>query len=482
MTPITSPRIESTGHEPGAVRAFLAYARGTAWVTLAAGLLIVLGWQMEAPDLAALFIGTRPIRIDTAVGFIIGATALLAVLNEAPLSRRLRLPLALAALVLGALSLIERLGVIDLRPGRWILAGNDGWGMGAMPIAVGVFFVALGLHAAIHCCCRDSRAAEILALVMLGTSMITLAALGVSTATGVDSVLSPATPGAAMLLLANALAWIAARPFSPLCAVAVAQGQGGYIARRLLLPAMLLPLVFSWLIQWARTGLGMDDALLTALSAFVTGGCISVLVWWVAYISNHAHFQHSRAATLDNLAHTDALTGLANRRAFDALLSERLHGLRTQDRNFCLLILDADHFKAYNDEFGHPAGDAALRLMGLLLRHSLRPGDHAARIGGEEFVALLEGADPDSARQVAERVRAAFAAHAWPERTITVSVGVAQAQAADTAATLLARADGALYEAKNAGRDRVIVADDPRSEQDTGEDPRELVARHKLHA
>lgn len=444
--------------DPEVVRDFLRFARVVAWITLLAALAIMAGWWLQAPALAALFIGTRPIRLATGIGFMVAAAALLAASSETPRAQRLRLPLALTLLLLGALSLLERLGLFDFGPQHWLLVSPAGSYSATMPLVISSFFVALGLHATTHCCLRSSVVAEALAVIMVGISMAALAAQGVSAAASTDSILSPATPAAAALLFVNAIAWIAVRPAAPLCAVAAARGYGGHVARRLLLPAMLLPLVYSWLIEWARSRLGLDDALLIALSALITGGSVTILIWWVARLGGYIHYQRSKAAVLTDIAHTDALSGLANRRAFDTELAARLRDLHSHERGFSLLLLDADRFKAYNDAFGHPAGDEALQGMGQLLRRSLRPGDHAARIGGEEFAVLLPDTDLDAARLAGERIRSAFAAHPWPRRLITASMGVAQAQKGDTAATLMARADGALYAAKNAGRDRVMTA------------------------
>jgi diguanylate cyclase (GGDEF)-like protein len=459
MTEVSSEPTVTSRLDPLVVHAFLTTAQAVAWITLAAGLAVVIGWQAGLPDLAALYMGAQPIRATTGLAFILSSAALLAALHETPIARRLRLPAALGVLALGLLALMERAGVHDTGLRYWVLV-SGGWTFNAtMPLVAGVYFVMLGLHGIASCRGRGGWIAGTLALVTLATSMVALAAQGVSAAgAGTESVLSPATPGAAMLLFANAIAWIAARPSMPLCAVAAARGQGGYIARRLLLPAMLLPLAYSWLIQWSRGRLGIDDAFLIALSAFVNGGSVAALVWWVAYLSGYGQYQRSRAAALDDIAHTDALTGIANRRAFDKALQAKLRGLRRHGQGFFLLMLDADRFKAYNDDFGHAAGDEALKAFGQVLGRSLRPTDLAARIGGEEFAVLLDGNDREAAQHAGERIRAALAGHPWPRRGLTASIGVAQARATDNTASLLARADKALYAAKQAGRDRVVLA------------------------
>jgi diguanylate cyclase (GGDEF)-like protein len=153
----------------------------------------------------------------------------------------------------------------------------------------------------------------------------------------------------------------------------------------------------------------------------------------------------------------DALTGLANRRRLDADLAS----LRPEPVAF--FMIDVDHFKAYNDAHGHPAGDMLLRQVGETIAGAVRDGDVTYRFGGEEFSVLLRGATPEEAAAVAERVRAAvegrtFAGEATqPDGRLTASVGIAWRHDADSAA-LLAAADGALYEAKRSGRNRVVPA------------------------
>lgn len=154
-------------------------------------------------------------------------------------------------------------------------------------------------------------------------------------------------------------------------------------------------------------------------------------------------------------ASTDALTGVWNRRAFEAMLDAQVLGRQ----RFGLLFVDVDHFKAVNDAHGHDAGDAVLAWLGQVLSGSVRPGDAVARLGGEEFVVLLSGVPMEGALTAAERLRqAAGAAGPAGVPQVTVSVGVAIADPAEgvTADDLMRRADAALYAAKRAGRDRVV--------------------------
>jgi diguanylate cyclase (GGDEF)-like protein len=169
---------------------------------------------------------------------------------------------------------------------------------------------------------------------------------------------------------------------------------------------------------------------------------------------------------LEALSNTDALTGLVNRRRFmDALDDEWKRALRTGG-GIAIAMVDVDHFKKYNDHYGHVAGDTCLRQVAVALRGSVREDvDIVARYGGEEFAVIMPGADAAMVRQVAERMRQAVidldAAHARSEiGRVSVSIGTATSAlaGATTADDLVRLADDALYGAKDEGRDRVCEA------------------------
>lgn len=166
---------------------------------------------------------------------------------------------------------------------------------------------------------------------------------------------------------------------------------------------------------------------------------------------------------LRQLTATDALTGIANRRGFDAALVSEWGRAAREGMKLSLLVIDVDHFKSYNDRYGHAAGDECLRGLAALARQVLRrPTDLVARYGGEEFVILLPATDQAGAMQVAERLRravmaAAIAHAATPGGQLTISVGVAEARpdVTEDPGTLFQEADRALYAAKRGGRNTV---------------------------
>ena len=165
-------------------------------------------------------------------------------------------------------------------------------------------------------------------------------------------------------------------------------------------------------------------------------------------------------ALLEAQAHHDALTGLANRRAADRLLEAELSHHRRHGHRLGALLVDVDHFKRVNDGHGHAAGDAVLQAVAKALAGVLRTSDHAARVGGEEFLVLLRETDAAGLAAVAEKLRAAVEALVLPEvGRVTASVGTSLSQPDDAAAALLARADAALYAAKRVGRNRVVAAE-----------------------
>lgn len=168
--------------------------------------------------------------------------------------------------------------------------------------------------------------------------------------------------------------------------------------------------------------------------------------------------------TMEGQAMSDALTGLRNPRFFDPYLEQELEQAQRDREQTSVIMLDLDHFKDFNDTYGHPAGDEALRTFARVLGASIRSSDVAARYGGEEFVVALHHAGLDDARQVAEKIRAAVeqtVVEIGPGRygRITASLGVASTETqVQELRALVAMADAALYRAKQSGRNRVEVA------------------------
>ena len=163
-----------------------------------------------------------------------------------------------------------------------------------------------------------------------------------------------------------------------------------------------------------------------------------------------------RNALLAVLAESDELTGVKNRRSFLDALDTEFAQARREGSSLSLMMLDIDHFKDYNDSFGHPAGDEVLRGVAALLRDNIRGHDVAARIGGEEFVVILPGVAAAASRAICERLCSTLASHPWPLRPVTASLGVATlSDLADRPATLIDQADRALYASKGRGRNRV---------------------------
>ena len=175
---------------------------------------------------------------------------------------------------------------------------------------------------------------------------------------------------------------------------------------------------------------------------------------------NHGMLEEANRR-LQQLATTDALTGLPNRRALEACLVEQQHGAVTSGRSLSLLMIDVDHFKRVNDTYSHETGDLVLQRVAAVLRSCMRETDTISRYGGEEFVVLLRGLAHGAALAQAERLRSALAGDTKANVAVTISIGVATATGDDwekEVSMLLAEADKALYMAKRDGRNCVRSA------------------------
>jgi diguanylate cyclase len=171
---------------------------------------------------------------------------------------------------------------------------------------------------------------------------------------------------------------------------------------------------------------------------------------------------HQSLAMTTIEATRDTVTGLANRRGFNDAIEQACERANSDDKPFCLLMLDIDHFKNFNDSFGHLMGDSVLSLVGVTLKQSIKGQDFAARYGGEEFAVILPDTALRNAKVVAEQIREKIMGRELKKRSsgerlggITVSIGVACHQSGERSRPIIERADACLYEAKRAGRNCV---------------------------
>jgi diguanylate cyclase len=174
-------------------------------------------------------------------------------------------------------------------------------------------------------------------------------------------------------------------------------------------------------------------------------------------------------------AKTDTLTGLPNRRALDEFFRKAQIAAMEQGEPLSVLLIDIDHFKKFNDDFGHGVGDQVLKLMAKVLQEKVREVDLPARYGGEELIAVLPGADLAACHGVAERIRRSICECQITRRStgevlpgITVSIGVGQFQLGESMADLIDRCDLALYRAKKTGRNRVVIETEVDRERKAG--------------
>lgn len=224
-----------------------------------------------------------------------------------------------------------------------------------------------------------------------------------------------------------------------------------------------------------RHVLGIQNQFWAVAFVAVTVGLVLQLV-----VSNRAALRRERnlvrtaaqlrevSAELDRLARTDALTGIANRRAFFDVLGVEFRRSRRYGRQLSVLMLDLDHFKDVNDRWGHPFGDHVLRQVADIIATNVRESDILGRYGGEEFAVALPETTVEGAEAVGEKLRQAVEAHEFraegippdgePPVRITVSIGVAALPVEEDQdeVELIGRADQALYEAKRTGRNRVV--------------------------
>lgn len=204
--------------------------------------------------------------------------------------------------------------------------------------------------------------------------------------------------------------------------------------------------------------------LVLAVMATVLGVVIQDLV---TRMRRERNLAEERGRIIEELALTDPLTGIDNRRGWERMIQRSVGQARRHSQPLSLAMLDLDHFKKYNDAHGHQAGDDFLREVALDWEERTRIEDHIARYGGEEFVITLPNTDLAGAKTIVERLRTDLPAPGEdPEARITCSAGIAEWDGSETVRELVARADEALYKAKDEGRDRTVAIEAPAREPD----------------
>jgi diguanylate cyclase len=219
---------------------------------------------------------------------------------------------------------------------------------------------------------------------------------------------------------------------------------------------VLLPITLWLFFQPGQIALGLAVASTTFMAGALRGTRVLNSAMQGNLLLGHELKMANRIA--DHIARTDELTGINNRRAFMELGEQTTRLCQRQRQPLSALLLDVDHFKQINDTYGHSAGDLVLKQIGSLMAQQFRAADVCGRIGGEEFAVLLADTDTQAATSVANKFRqeVANATLQWQGHTlqVTVSIGVASHNA--DLGTLLQRADAAMYQAKNSGRNRVV--------------------------
>lgn len=437
------------------VKRYMVFSRIVAWVLVLVSLATLATWSSGIVPLLGLVLSHAGMRAGAACAFLLSGCALL-LGKRAP---RTSIALSLTVMLFGATAMLEFVVDQDALIWRWLNEWLPAWSerpAGRMTELAALSFTLMGaVGAAIvfgrGVWLREASALGVIAIVMASTASYGLVLAGDS------AILLQRLPiMTASLLLLLTLGWMASAPTTGLTRITVASSIGGAFARSLILPALMLPLLLTLIFKAVQSQLGMSESLALALAAVATGGGVAMMILWVAFLLDRSERQRRTVISLREDASTDALTGLANRRMFDVTLTNSLQN-RGQGE-LVLLMLDIDHFKKFNDSFGHPAGDVVLRETGRLLREVIRSQDLAARYGGEEFVIVLMHSDTLRAEQVGQRILAAFRNHDWQHRAVTISIGAAVVEPGESAEDLVRRADEALYRSKQEGRDRLTFA------------------------
>ena len=433
-----------------------------ALITVIVGIMVLGGWVWDVPALKSILPGFATMKANTSLGIALLGVAL-GLTQFGVVARRVGKVAAALAFTIGSVTLLEYwLGwdaSIDQLLFKDLQSSGDAFpGRPSHATAFNLMILGFGLLFA------DSRAYRRLTTVLtIIASLVSWIALngyvfGAQALYGIGLYSSIALHTAAIFFL-YCMGLLATQLQCSPTRLVLSKSAGGTLSRWLLPFALLAPPVLGWLFRHIESSGAYHEefgwALYSVASSVGSAGLIIFLARRMITID-------AERAKATELSRHDPLTGLANRRAFDDFILENFRLARRHARPLALLMLDIDHFKHYNDTFGHPAGDEALRIIASLLSLHARETDLVARIGGEEFAIVLPETDIAGALLLAERIREEVAQSASYRSRMTVSIGAAglTRDVVETA-QLIKASDTALYQAKELGRNRVSLSGEP---------------------
>jgi diguanylate cyclase (GGDEF)-like protein len=444
--------------DPKTNHALGALCTGIGCAAVLLGCTVLLGgWGLGLDALKNVLPGMSTMKANTTIAVSVLGVSLALVQSRPPL-RVLGWTAAGLALGLGLLTLAEyafnwNAGLDELLFKDRDVSSEAAAGRPALATALMIALLGAALVCAHHRALRAAKSFAAITASLIAWAALNAYVFGPHALHEVPFFSSIALHTAAILLLLG-IGVLATAPVSWPIRTVVARGTGGIICRWLLPFAIVAPPFLGWLL----TRSAAQDAFPTEFDWALYSAASSLgSVWLIMMLAHRITLIDAERSAATELSRHDPLTGLANRRAFDAFLLESFRLARRHEHPLSLMLLDVDRFKSYNDEYGHPAGDELLKGLSALLASIGRGTDLVARVGGEEFAIVLPETDLEGAAILGERARAEVERSALFRRRMTVSVGIAAVTSRTASpATLVQECDAALYRAKRAGRNQVF--------------------------
>lgn len=459
-------------------------------------LLVLYGWLAESQLLNWLFPSGISMKANSAFCFILSSIALLLFLNRSALNSALQRGIALILISIGSITLYQYLSGFTVPyfdalfvQNALIRAASDEDQLFAnrMSPLSGINFILNGISIFLLTY-RNYQILNIARVISIPVIMMSIMVL-IGYAYGVRELYRfgfyvPLSPLSAIAFIELSVALLFIHAERGFMRLFVGETLGSKMGRWLLPTLIVVFITIGWLCRQGNLMHWYNNQFEVSMLIFLTLFLSSCLIIWQARAQHGQELLRQRAQfalelsnqnlekkieqrtqelqklmhELEALSLTDSLTALANRRAFEQRLNMEWQRATRYEHPLTLMLIDVDHFKRFNDDFGHQTGDHVLAQVGSILQQVVRSTDLACRYGGEEFVIILPDTPLMDALPIAHRLREQVANFDWPARQVTVSIGVAQLNQQKTANQLVSDADEALYEAKAAGRNQVISA------------------------